>query len=51
LSICEQNETRKPNLVGAIAFVDYKLFSSSEVSNPDLCRLEAAFDPSIPSVF
>jgi hypothetical protein len=51
LSISEQNEIRKPNFVGVIAFVDYKLFTSSEVSNPDLCRLEDAFVPSVPSVF
>ena len=50
LSICEQNETRKPNHVVIIIFVDYKLFFSLEVSNPDLCTLEAAANPSVLSV-
>jgi len=50
LSICEQNETRKPNHVVIIIFVDYKVFFSLEVSNPDLSRLEAAINPSVLSV-
>jgi len=50
LSICEQNETRKPNHVVIIIFVDYKVFFSLEVSNPDLSRLEAAANPSVLSV-
>ena len=50
LSICEQNETRKRNHVVIIIFVDYKSFFSLEVSNPDLCRLEAAANPSVLSV-
>jgi hypothetical protein len=51
LIICEQNETRKPNNVVIIIFVDYKLFFSLEVSNPNLCRLETAANPSVLSVF
>ena len=47
LSVSQQNEVRKLNLVAVIMFVDYKLFSSSEISNPDLIRLEAAFNPSV----
>jgi hypothetical protein len=47
LSICEQNETRKTNHGVIIIFVDYKSFFSLEVSNPDLCRLEAAANPSV----
>jgi len=31
-------------------FVNYKLLSSSEISNPDHNRLEAAYNPSVPSV-
>ena len=50
LSICEQNETRKPNHDVIIIIVDYKSFFSLEVSNPDLCRLEAAANPSVLSV-
>ena len=50
LSVCEQNETRKPNHVKTI-FVDYKLFFSLEVSNPDLCILETAANPNVLSVF
>ena len=50
LNICEQNETRKRNRV-VIIFVDYKLFFSLEVSNPNLCRLEAVANPSVLSVF
>jgi hypothetical protein len=44
---CEQNETRKPNHAVIIIFADYQLFFSLEVSNPDLCRLEAAASPSV----
>jgi hypothetical protein len=51
LSICEPNETRKPNRVVIIIFVDFKLFFSVEVSNPDLFRLEAVAIPSALSIF
>jgi len=50
LSICAQNESRKPNRVVVIIFVDYKLFFSLAVSNPDVCTLEAAANPSVLSV-
>jgi hypothetical protein len=50
LSICEQNETRKPNHAAKIIFVDYKSFFTLEVWNPDLCRWEAAANPSVLSV-
>jgi hypothetical protein len=33
-----------------IILADYNLFFSLEVSNPDLCRLEAAANPSVLSV-
>jgi len=51
LSICEQNETRKPNCVDIPNFVHYKLFFSVEISNPNLCRLEAVANPTVHSVF
>ena len=50
LSICEQNETRKPNRV-VIIFVDYKLLFSLEVSNPNLCTWETVANPSVLSAF
>jgi hypothetical protein len=37
LSICGQNETRKPNHVVMTVFVDYKLLPLLEVSTPNLC--------------
>jgi hypothetical protein len=51
LGISEQNETRKRSRVVVITFVDHKLFLSLEVSNTDLCRLEASANPSVHSVF
>ena len=50
LGICEQNETRKPNRA-EIIFVDYKVLLSLEVSNPNICRLEAVANQSVLSVF
>jgi len=46
-----QNEIRKPTLVAMTVFVDYKVFFSLKVSNPDLCKLEAVANPSVLSVF
>jgi hypothetical protein len=42
-------EARKPDRV-IFVFVDYKLFFSLEVSDSDLCRFEAAVNPSVLSV-
>jgi len=46
-----QNETRKRNRLIIIIILDCTFFFSLEVSNTDLCRLEAAAIPSVLSVF